>query len=1004
MNLNFVTGCTLYDATKHTIKKIDCKNLEQKNLVVVPDSFSMQAESLIFDILKVKSTFNISVVGISRLAGKILREHDIPFERVSGLVEILLTYKAIKLNEDKFQYFKNYGIDFCVKVLQILKQFSNCFIKAEDIVPCDDIVLSYKMHDLRLIYETYLKLLEDKLDLSKLLSFFLEKSEFLDLKNYNLYFVNFDSFSTEIFDFICNLAEKVNSVYIAISKSLGYGNSYIYEDDTTKKMFNFASMKGIGISVEEKKENLPKGQEAIIKNAFSVKPEQVDLDFFTNVEVEDRNEEINFVAKYIRYQIYQGERFKNFSIAVPSEEYFKDIENVFAKYDIPIYMDYTLNLKDVALTNVFTKIFNIALGGFSRGDIEYLLSCPLFAVENRDEKLKYIDFYDVENIDDYKKFDNSLNDLIEIIEDISNCKTIGECCEFGQKFLDYIKPNLDVYLSLIENLQKRSENEQAFSMISKILSQIAEFDIEENISLKDFIFLLGTVFQSVKVETVPSYIDAVYVGDATKSYFEDTAYLFVLGALAGVLPKTEKDCGLITDEDLSKLNYTKQIEPEIRVINRRNRLKLFEVLQHATKRLFALTPLSQDDKKANFVEDLIKTFGKKSVVKASSFKRFDRADLSEEDVLKLVCFNLGGKEVAEKNFKKIENNLSEDISGSINLCVGHDIFNFGYENLKNKVLLNKISASSLENYFSCPFKFFVSYLLNVKQKECAKEDKRKIGIFKHDLARQFVEKYLNLKVVNEEDVDRFLNENFEKSAKKVLENVTLENKIFMHILKNECAVMLGNIAYEQKQSDFKPMFLEKFVSGTLGGLKFVGVIDRVDFYKNYFRIIDYKTGQTGSILKDLYYGKKLQLFLYASCIARQENKECAGVYYFDCKNKFKKKNVSTKLLDGLSLKDNDVVYATDFRLQDEGVKSDLIGATRKKKAGDDGFLFKYGNFTDDFKKYFDYAVNVSEKAIKEIESGYIEPKPLGNECDFCEFNAICKNRAMSKRKQTSEEF
>ena len=76
-----------------------------------------------------------------------------------------------------------------LKVLELIKEFLNCELKVEDIKDCEDAVLSKKMHDLRLIYEEYLKLTEDKLDLSKLLDFFLEKSDFFDLSKYNLYFV-----------------------------------------------------------------------------------------------------------------------------------------------------------------------------------------------------------------------------------------------------------------------------------------------------------------------------------------------------------------------------------------------------------------------------------------------------------------------------------------------------------------------------------------------------------------------------------------------------------------------------------------------------------------------------------------------------------------------------------------------------------------------------------------------------------------------------------------------
>ena len=254
MEMQFISSCTLYEATKEAIKEIDHKNLSEKNLVVVPDSFSMQAESLIFDVLQIKTTFNIAVVGISRLAGKLLREHNEEFERISGLDEIVYTYEAIKKCEGEFLYFKNNGMDLALQILEILKQFFNCELAPEDIKDCNDENLSKKMHDLRLVYAEYIRLLENKLDLVKLLDFFLEKD--FDLSNYNLYFVNFDSFSTKIFSFICALAKKVKKIVIGVAKPLGYGNAYIYETDTTKKMLSLAIEKGILVKVKERESNL----------------------------------------------------------------------------------------------------------------------------------------------------------------------------------------------------------------------------------------------------------------------------------------------------------------------------------------------------------------------------------------------------------------------------------------------------------------------------------------------------------------------------------------------------------------------------------------------------------------------------------------------------------------------------------------------------------------------------------------------------------------------------
>ena len=107
-------------------------------------------------------------------------------------------------------------------------------------------------------------------------------------------------------------------------------------------------------------------------------------------------------------------------------------------------------------------------------------------------------------------------------------------------------------------------------------------------------------------------------------------------------------------------------------------------------------------------------------------------------------------------------------------------------------------------------------------------------------------------------------------------------------------------------------------------------------------------------------------------------------------------------MDGLTLKKNEVCYASDFRFQDDNFKSDIIGGTKRKNVKEGEFEIKYGNFVSSFQKYFDYAMKVSEKAIDEIEGGYILPKPLESECERCEFKSVCKFKDEGHRKQVAK--
>ena len=118
MKINLIAGETNFEASKNALKQIDVSDITKRNLVVVPDRFSMQAENLVFDTLKIKSSFNIEIVGISRLATKILRSNNIEFKRISSLEEIFAIYETVKELEGEFEYFKKCNLDFCVKILQ----------------------------------------------------------------------------------------------------------------------------------------------------------------------------------------------------------------------------------------------------------------------------------------------------------------------------------------------------------------------------------------------------------------------------------------------------------------------------------------------------------------------------------------------------------------------------------------------------------------------------------------------------------------------------------------------------------------------------------------------------------------------------------------------------------------------------------------------------------------------------------------------------------------------
>lgn len=1001
MKIEIVTGGTIYEAGVNTIKQIDCHDLAYQNLVVVPDAFSMQAEELIFDCLGIKTAFNIKVVGISKLAGTILRESGVQFERVSGIEEVFNIYKAVKMCEDKFTYFGKCDIEFCQKILQIIKQFKSCKIKPDDIKPVKNELLDSKMTDLKMVYECYESFLGDKLDLSKLLDFSAQNaSKVASLKNTNLFFANFDSFSVDIFSFILKLAGSVNRICVGYAEPITQNNAYIYEDDIMKKVTAMSKEYGVNAQEVFVPTKLDGPRRVMAENLFAFNVEKGKDDFFLNLLTNDRQEEIEYVASYIRHSVFSGARFKDFAVAIADAAYYDRIREVFSKYGIVSYTDDAVNLSQTILGRFLVKMLEIAKLGFNRPTLEFFASNKLLF--GKDETALHEISY--RQIDNEKKFLEKFPQYAQIVGLVTSLKLCKKIEDYKVTLLDIIAFVKEKYLNLINEIdqdfefKKASENEQSLDLVTQVIEKLAELGKGEEFSLADFEGLFMLALESVKVETIPSYIDAVFVGDVSSSYFADVRCLFVLGANAKAMPKFRADTGIIDDEDIAKLRLNFTIEPEIKVLNRRSRLKLFECLQHATEKLIVCCPATSEDKQvAQFVYDLRTMFGE-NVLTTQDLERFDNIKLAGYDKFEMLLQLVGCKSNLVDAYTRLYANgtLPVEFEGALKAIVkdlpkGKSLKEIENNDMK-KLLRNHISASQLETYFACPFRHFVQYGLKVKENESIKPDKRMFGSFEHRLLELFVSN-TDIKNAKIEDVVKFLDKNLINIAKEIYDEEILAQKYFVKYLKNESMIILRNALHEAKHSAFKPTYFEEKIYQKFDDTFFTGSVDRIDVYKNYFRILDYKTGAQAKIKDSLFCGKKLQLFLYAKCIKEKLNLDCAGVFYFNCQTKYQNSGTSSRLLQGLIKKDDDVALATDDRLNVYGFKSDIIGLTLQKDDKKDFSFTDRGKITEtNLDRRLDYAEKIASLGYEEIKSGYIEPKPLEGVCEYCPYRAICMHR------------
>lgn len=1029
MKIKVVTGGSLFLAGKNLINDMDLSDSEAIHYVLVPDRYSLQVENLIMDLKNIESTFNIEVLGLSRLANKILKELGVKGETLNSDETLLLTQQAIENVKHEFKSFKKSTIGFAQEVSKVIAQFKSSRLAPQDIKPrgCTPSVAN-KYHDLALIYQEYENLILNRLDANKLLAMFSElvlQSQIL--KNTYLYLVGFDSFTSEMFSIISSLAKSAKGVFISLPKGELLGNSYIYEDDIINKLTILCQEENISIEVQERENLIGQEPRAILNNLYSENPKSVeDNGFFKPIACQSLLQEVMTVGKLINSYVRQGGKYSKVVIACSDLEKYKPyLERCFTELEIPFFADLSTTADKLILSDFVFKALRVLASGFSNSALLDFFSHEIVKKDNTQEILQRLITFNVHGkFKTYKYLSSLADDELNFFDQLSACLTVGNFIEILEAF---VERNLEGYHKTLEAIKEEYSydynlNIQAEEYLKTAFESIKRVQASYQTSLPEFIKKLELLLSFNKVSTVPTYVDSVMIGDATSSYYVETPILFVLGG-GESLPRVQQDNGLVSDYEISSVNFIRELEPSIRMLNRRNRFKLFNLLLLAKDNLFVTYRTVNDDGKKvetpNFIESLCNIFNVKPKRASSYFRSlYNQSDDnfiaglgSRKCVLKELA---GGQKSNNLDNRQMASLMSAVKFDLTSLYLPREQINGDTQELYFPKNYTKVTE--LETYFSCPFKHFVRYGLKLEERETSEIQAKDIGNICHAIAEIFVKKYRDkLGELDDKQVWEFVNLNFDKVIDKFGLKAIIQDsddgKLLEGFVKWQCHLILSRICYEQKSSGFKPIFEEKELSGmtleigdTQKQIPLIGKVDRIDKCGDYFRIIDYKTGSVNPLIKDLFYGDKLQLFVYQKGVADELKLACGGVFYFDCKLDFYEED-SGVLLKGLLADKDEVISKSDLRL---GVidKSDLVAVSLRKKAKDGSSFKGSGICKSDFSTLQEYAVRVSSKALGEICDGFIEPKPDENACEKCAFKGIClydKSRGVRIKSRVSEE-
>lgn len=999
-------------------------------ILVVPDKFSLNAEQIFMEKIGLSSVFNVWLTTFSRLIAKVVADDSNSFSLLSKNSGTMLVSEIILKNADKITTYKKISNNYALAetMFNVINLLKSSGVKPEELKNnFDQTNFGLKLKDIYLVYSEYEKAMKDKIDSITRLEIFDKKVKQSNyIKNSDIYFAMFESFTNVQQASLANLAKYAKSFNISLCANTLQPNHYIYCNDVFQKLRGYFENNFIKCNITNTTLNGTELQNFLSKNllGFGVK-NKLETNAVKLVGCDNTLQEVRYIASKIKYLVLQkGYNFDDINVAINGlDDYALDVQQVFDEFDLPYYMDKSRTMLDHYFVKLLLKIADFVCGDKSILTAIAISKNPIFDVSEsaKNDFEIYCKKYNVFGEDLYKNFNELdeqsknanlvrkqiFDDIKELEQNLAKATLVGE---YSQILMDFLtKLGAKNKILQISNMQtdiiQKQVDCEVFDKFEKLIQETDSLLGNDVMDVKFYFDMIKSGLSSINLLTVPLKCDAVFVGDASNSTYYPKKIMFVCGACQSKIPNFQGDCGTITDSEISIFKATNQISPSIKDINKREKFKLFNLLTISSDRLevtYSTLVNGSVQTKSEFISALQNICLTNS--KPLAIEKYNQQDLKLAPTdanfaylvgtLKNAIIIANGK---DSKLKFILQNNFEDILQAETKKYVDSASRYVLQNAKGYLFdKNKTTISQIERYFRCPFMQFIDYGLSPKENQTNKLQAFDVGNILHKIAQIFVDNYIKTQKFSP---------NLQKDVEKIFDNVLSEKKYVnfagntyaLKNLKNEAVRFCGAIQNQINKGDFKPVFTEKKFEGYAlkSGLTISGAVDRVDCYDHNMRIIDYKTGKEKFNFAEVYYGIKLQLVVYLQVMSDVLKKNGVATFYMPVKNDFfdlGKSGLSYYKLDGVMLQDDGVIRHMDTTI-DGTAPSEIIDVDFLKGGGYKAQSQKKFLSLQEFANLKKYCFDILNGAIDEMIGGYILPKPYkqssASPCASCKYSALC---------------
>jgi ATP-dependent helicase/nuclease subunit B len=947
--------------------------------------------------------------------------------------------------------------EFLSELLDAVDEFKRCCITPADLKAAANQTegsLSQKLQELSLLMDAYDALCHrGKRDPRDQMTWLLECLQECDYGENRVFYIDgFPDFTRQHLAILEHLIKVSPNVVVSLNCDEVDSRALAFEKAgaTAAQLVRCASRAGVEVKITK----LPEPESPTVHIAQQLFQGRISREYenLTVMRAESVHQECTAVAERIMALVRSGCRYRDISVVCGDLAAYQNVLSmVFHRCNIPIYLSGTEDILRKSVIATVLSAMEAALEGFDQKAVFRYMKSVLspISLEDGDMVENYAILWGIRGSQWHRDWVNHPDELggdwtdrannklaqlnharktiiaplLVLRDGFRDAKNMAQQVEALYHFLESI--NLADRLDMLaQDMDRRGDNRSAqilnqlWEILLTALEQLHDVLGETVWDTENFTRLFTLLLSQYDVGTIPPVLDAVVAGSVSAMRCQEQKHLFVLGAAEGSLPGYGGSGGILTDQERTLLRHMgvpltggamEGIQAEF--------AEIYGVFCGARETVWVSCPAGQPSFIYNRLSDL------------AGFEQTARPELGAA---------LGNAQVAAAYLARW--NADEEaarlgLDAQYRDAVDRRDYDHGTISRENIDGLYgdhlRLSASQIDCQADCRMSYFLKYGLRARERKEVSIDAAEFGTYVHAVLEQTAKAVMEqggFHVVSLEDTMALAHQYSREYAQQRFKEIDSQRVTYLFNRNvQELEMIVRELWDELRLSKFQPRDFETpFGEGQrMGAIEFSGsnmsaqlrgFVDRVDVWqedgRNYFRVVDYKTGRKSFDYCDVFNGLGLQMLLYLFALEQEgesilgDHPKSAGVQYFPARapmitsdgrltdEEAAQERESQWVRKGLLLSDDDVLHA----MEPEGTPHRLCCKWNK-----DGVLS--GDVADrqQLKLLKDYIFKFLTGMVDDIACGNVQPNPYTrgtshNACRYCPYGAVCNQSEVSGRR------